>query len=489
MSDGLIRLVQSLGQPKVLVVGDLMLDRYERGSVSRISPEAPIQVLNVEQQSFRLGGAGSVAHNLAVMGAQVTCCGLLGDDPEAETFIAELDRLDIRHDGVLQIEDRPTTLKTRFIARQQQVLRVDREDASEPLKSVQICAADYAEAVIPEQDAVVIQDYSKGLVTPLVCERIIRKCRQMDIPVLIDPGRGADYSKYRGANCLKPNRTEAANATRLELAGDDAIRRAARALIDELDLDAVMITLDRDGLYMREAGGDELSVPPDALEVFDVTGAGDVTISVLAMVIAAGGGYRDAATIANAAGAVEVTKVGAQPVTCNEIIAQFNRQSYGYARKIVDDSALSRIARDLRERGKAVVFTNGCFDLLHAGHIRLLHDARKLGDMLIVGLNTDASIRLQKAPDRPILPQEERAHVLAAIADVDYVVLFDEETPKRLIEEVVRPDVLVKGSDYEGKLVVGRDFVEAHGGRVELVQIVPGMSTSSIVSKIRDTGK
>jgi len=484
MPEHLIRLVHDLGRPKVLVVGDLMLDRYVHGSVGRISPEAPIPVLKVEKQSDRIGGAGSVASDLCVLGAEVSCTGVIGCDPDGDRFLAELKALGVSGKGIFRSEDRPTTLKTRFIARQQHVLRVDHEDTSELPEDLQATVADFAEDAIPNQKAVVIQDYNKGVATPQVCQRIIRACRQHNVPVLVDPGRGVDCSRYRGASCLKPNRAEAAAAAGHDLNDDLSIHLAGLKLIKDLDLAAVVITLDRDGLYMIDRGGDELHVAAETLDVYDVTGAGDMVISALAMVIACGGSYRDAAAIAAAAAAVEVTKLGAQPVTRHEIIAQLSRQGYSYARKVADEDALKRILQELHDRGKKIVFTNGCFDLLHVGHIRLLHDARKLGDVLVVGLNTDASIRRQKGPQRPILPEEERAHVLAAIADVDYIILFDEDTPLRLIEQIVKPDVLVKGSDYIGKIVVGREWVEANGGRVELVPIVEGASTTSIVSRI-----
>ena len=484
MPEHLIRLVHELGRPKILVVGDLMLDRYVRGSVGRISPEAPIPVLKTDQVSHRLGGAGSVVHDLCVLGAEVACCGVLGRDAEAETFLAELKRIGVASEGVLQSDSRPTTLKTRYIARQQHVLRVDREETNGLPAEVQTQLISFAEGAIPQQDAVIIQDYDKGVATEEVCGRIIAACRKHNVCVLVDPARNVDYAKYRGASCLKPNRTETAAATGQSLADDESVGRAAKMLIDDLGLDAVAITLDRDGICMVDLNGEQTRVAAEALDVYDVTGAGDMAISALAMVLACQGSYSDAAAVANAAAAVEVTKLGAQPVTRHEIVAQLSRQGYSYARKVVEDEVLCRTCADLHERGKSIVFTNGCFDLLHFGHISQLHEARKLADVLVVGLNTDDSVRRYKGPGRPILPQEERAHILAAIADVDYIVLFDDDTPAHLIEDIVKPDVLVKGSDYEGKVVVGREWVEANGGRVVLVPLIKGRSTTDIVSKI-----
>ncbi|MFO8014943.1 MAG: D-glycero-beta-D-manno-heptose 1-phosphate adenylyltransferase [Phycisphaerae bacterium] len=495
----LIKMVEGLGRPRILVVGDLILDRYVFGDAERISPEAPIQVLRVDYEETRLGGAGAVVNNLRTLGADVEVFGVVGTDPDGEHVLAELGRIGAGTDEVLRSPDRPTTRKTRFVGRAQhripqQVLRVDWEqpdDLSDADQSAVVTAFERSLTGHPP-GAVLLSDYGKGVLTAGLTARLIEAAAAAEpaVPVIVDPLKSADYGKYRGATVLTPNRDEAQTASGVPLAGDDAsaLERAAAGLVGDVDLDALVITLDKAGAYLRrrgEAAG--ALVPTRPRHVYDNAGAGDMVVAVMALALAGGTDFREAVQLANVAGGLEVEKFGVQPVTREEMVLDL----LGEARRSGDkvrstDGLLADLSRH-RARGETVVFTNGCFDILHAGHIEYLAFASRQGDVLVVGLNSDRSVRSIKGPERPVCPQDQRARVLSAIEAIDYIVLFDEDTPQRLIE-AVRPDVLVKGEDWRDKGVVGREFVESHGGRVVLAPLVEGLSTTDLVSRIRENG-
>jgi D-beta-D-heptose 7-phosphate kinase / D-beta-D-heptose 1-phosphate adenosyltransferase len=467
----LARLVREMGRPTVVVLGDAMLDRYVFGGISRISPEAPIQILRVAREEERPGGAASVALDLAALGARVRLVACAGDDDAGRALRGLLAAARIDAKGVVTTRGRPTTLKTRMVAHgashsvSQQVLRVDREDVS-PLR-----AADERRlvaklrAALRGAGALVISDYAKGVVTERTAKAVIAAARRARVPVVVDP-KGRAYARYRGATVITPNRKEAFEATGIEPSG------AAGA-------EAAVITLDKDGMAIVPRKGPLEMVPTTPREVYDVTGAGDVVAAVLGIALADGRTLSEAVHLANVAAGVEVGKVGATPVSREEIL-----HALGAAHRVVDVATLRRELAPLRAAGKKIVFTNGCFDILHAGHARYLGEARREGDVLVVGLNSDGSTRRLKGPGRPVNGQRDRAEVLASLESVDYVVVFDEDTPRRLIERV-EPDVLVKGEDWREKGVVGREFVEARGGKVVLVKLLPGRSTTRIVERVR----
>lgn len=488
MTPDVAAMVRRLGRPTVVVVGDAMLDRYVFGDVSRVSPEAPIPVLKVAREEDRPGGAASVAANCAALGARTRLVGFRGDDGAGRALARLLAAEDVDAAGLVAVASRPTTLKIRMVAggrshrNRQQVVRVDREVADPHAAADEEALLRAFAKALRGADAVVVSDYAKGVVTPGVASQVIAKARAAGVPVVVDP-KGTDYSRYRGATAVTPNRSETAQATGVEPRGDASALEAARRLIELVGVDAAVVTLDKDGLALAERSGHEELVPTTPREVYDVTGAGDAVIATLGVALGAGIPLRDAVHLANVAAGVEVGKIGAVPVTRDEIAAAAGGRGTATHRVLPLD-ALVRELRSLRTSGKSVVFTNGCFDLLHAGHVRYLDFAKREGDVLVVGLNSDRSVRALKGEGRPLNAQDDRAEVLAALHAVDFVTVFDDDTPARLIEAVA-PDVLVKGQDWADKGVVGREFVEARGGRVVLAPLLEGRSTTAMVERAR----
>jgi D-beta-D-heptose 7-phosphate kinase/D-beta-D-heptose 1-phosphate adenosyltransferase len=484
----LAKLVAEIGRPTVVVVGDAMLDRYVFGGISRISPEAPIQILRVAREEERPGGAASVAHDLAALGARVRLVALAGADESGRALRKLLTLGGIDATGLVETDGRATTLKTRMVARgaahsvSQQVLRVDREDTA-PLRAAERKRLlESVRKALRGAGALVISDYAKGVIDEESAPAVIAAARKAKVPVIVDP-KGRDYARYRGATVLTPNRKEAFEATGIDPSGEAGAEAAGRRLIELTDVDAAVITLDKDGMAIVPRNGPAVLVPTTPREVYDVTGAGDVVAAVLGLALADGRTLSDAVALANVAAGVEVGKVGAAPVSRDEILHALGAQSPS-AHRVVDVPTLRRELSALRAAGKRVVFTNGCFDILHAGHARYLHEARREGDVLVVGLNSDGSVKRLKGAGRPVVGQDDRAELLASLDSVDYVVVFDEDTPERLVRDV-EPDVLVKGEDWKTKGVVGREFVEARGGKVVLVKLLAGRSTTSIVERVR----
>jgi D-beta-D-heptose 7-phosphate kinase/D-beta-D-heptose 1-phosphate adenosyltransferase len=485
----LIRIVERLGRPRIGVVGDLMLDRYVFGDAERISPEAPVQILRAAHEETRIGGAGSVVSNLLALRARVSAFGVLGADGAGDEIVGRLRSCGAATAGVLRVAGRPTTIKTRFVGRAQhrhpqQVLRVDWED-DQPLDShVEDRLLAKLSKFVARADVIVASDYNKGVLTPRVMHELIRQARRRRVPVLVDPIKGRDYSKYAGATLLTPNRMETELASGISLAGPDALRRAAKRLMGDIRLNAIVVTLDKEGAYLATRGKPGQKVPTRARPVYDVTGAGDMFIAVLAVAVAAGATLPDAVRLANVAGGLEVEKFGVQTVSREEIIGELLTEARRSGDKV---RSLPNLLVDLgrhRAQGESIVWTNGCFDVIHAGHIDYLEFSGRQGDVLVIGLNSDSSVRANKGPDRPICSEDHRAKVLAALECVDYIVIFDDPTPQRLIE-AVRPSVLVKGEDWRHKGVVGREFVESCGGRVVLAPIVKGLSTTALVARIK----
>lgn len=481
-------IVRGLGRPTVVVVGDAMLDRYVFGEVSRVSPEAPIPVLKVLTEEERAGGAASVALNAAVLGARTRLVGYRGDDEAGRSLVGLLGKQGVDASGLVATAARPTTLKTRMVAagrshrNRQQVVRVDREDASAYAAGDEKRLLAAYDKALRGAAGVIVSDYAKGVVSAAVARHVIDRARAAGVPVVVDP-KGSDYAKYRGATAVTPNRAETAQATGIEPRDAKTTLAAGRSLLEAAGVDAAVVTLDKDGIALVERSGHEELVPTTPREVFDVTGAGDVVIATLGVALADGRSLADAVHLANVAAGVEVAKVGAVPVTRDEILAALGA-SDGRRHCVLPLDALLRELATLRAQGRSVVFTNGCFDLLHAGHVRYLAFAKREGDVLVVGLNSDASVRRLKGAGRPVNPQDDRAEVLAALESVDFVTVFDEDTPARLVEAVL-PDVLVKGQDWADKGVVGREVVEASGGRVVLAPLLEGRSTTAMVERAR----
>jgi D-beta-D-heptose 7-phosphate kinase/D-beta-D-heptose 1-phosphate adenosyltransferase len=496
MLDGVYDLLERAGRPLVCVVGDVMLDAYVWGEVARISPEGPIPVLRVQRREHRAGGALSVASMLAALGAQVLPVGVVGRDASAEALARLLAEADMPPDGLLRSAARPTASKTRYLGfvqsagrALQQLLRVDEEETA-PIAPEDVTAV---RAAVRERlagaDLLVIQDMGKGLFEDSLLRDLIAEARRMGKPVLVDPERTADYAPYAGASCVMPNRFEAEMATGMALREEDDYRRAARRLIDALSFESVVMKLDRDGIYYATAAGEEGRVNAHVREVADVTGAGDMVAAAFALARAAGGDYATSVALANFAAGLEVMHSGATAIPRSDVLAALRAATDPTALKVRERAEMPAIVERLHRGGKRVAFTNGCFDLLHIGHVQLIQYARRQADALIVGLNSDAGTRALKGPTRPINSQDVRSRLLASMADVDYVVLFDEPSVLPLVKEV-RPDVLVKGGDYAKEGVVGHEFVESYGGRVVLAPVAKGFSTTELIRRIaEDNGR
>jgi D-beta-D-heptose 7-phosphate kinase/D-beta-D-heptose 1-phosphate adenosyltransferase len=488
MAHDLIRRIEELGHPRIVVVGDLILDRYVWGDAERISQEAPVPLLRADRREHRLGGAASVATMLRALGAEVVLVGGVGPDAEAALVRSQLAEQGIDDRLVLTLDDRPTTLKERYIGRAQdrhpqQMIRVDYE-AREPIPAaVERALQDRLPAALAAADMVLISDYDKGVCTPSLLRRVIDEGRRAGLRVLADPIRGRDYSRYHGVHCMTPNRLEAQMATGRAIAGPGDALEVGRILVAQLGMEAALVTLDRDGMALVRADGRAELVPTRPRQVYDITGAGDMVLSVVGLCLAAGADYDEAAALGNVAGGLEVERIGVALLTREEILRDLLEHHHPERSKRPGRDQLVAEVRRRQRAGQKVVFTNGCFDLLHVGHIRLLRQAAALGDFLVVGLNDDASVRRLKGDSRPINPIDARAELLAALECVDAVAVFDEDTPQAIIERLL-PDVLVKGGDYRPDEVVGRDVVEAHGGRLVLIPLVEGHSTTSMASRL-----
>ena len=475
--------VAALRSARVLCVGDVMLDRFVYGEVSRISPEAPIPVCSVTDEIAMLGGAGNVARNLAALGAGVIFVSVVGDDAAG----GEIGALIAAHEGIAPTlvteKGRRTTVKTRYISDGQQLLRADRETEAEIPDDLQRTVLERARDALADCGAVILSDYGKGVLTSKVTSGIIEAAREAGKPVVVDP-KGLDYSRYRGASLLTPNRRELAEASRMGARGDTGIAEAARHLVDTCGVDAILVTRGAEGMTLATSDAMAEHLGANALEVYDVSGAGDTVAAVMAAALAAGILQGDAARLANVAAGIVVGKSGTAVATADEISGRLRARdrSAGAPKSVSLEAALEHVA-SWRARGETIGFTNGCFDLVHPGHISLLHQARAACDRLIVGLNSDASTRRLKGDERPVQPESARAAVLGAVEGVDLVVIFDEDTPLSLIE-AIRPDALIKGADYSIDQVVGGDLVQSHGGRVVLAELAPGHSSTDIIARV-----
>jgi len=482
--------------PRIVVLGDIMLDRYVWGEVGRISPEAPIPILNVARTEDRLGGAGSVATLLAALGAEVSRVGVVGNDVERHRVMELLAAAHVETSSVVEADDRATTVKQRLLGgtssrHPQQMIRVDRESRLPVGEAVAGKLLACLRQRLAQTDAVVISDYGKGVCGDRLLAALVRQARAAGVPVLVDPAPGADYARYRGCTCITPNRTEAAGALGRKIETPDDGLAAAEDLL-AFGIESAAVTLDRDGLGWADTRGNRRLFPVRPREVCDVTGAGDMVISALSYAWALGADWAAACALANLAAGLEVERLGVVPLARDVLLAELKSSSpvvsrpsgSGLPATLVTLGQLRVELRRRRAAGERIVMTNGCYDLLHAGHVASLQFARRQGDCLVVGMNSDQSVRRLKGPERPIVDQRARAEMLAALACVDYVVVFDETSVESLVAEVL-PDVLVKSAQYAVHEVVGHQIVERHGGRIVLCPIEEGYSTTRLVERIR----
>ena len=463
-----------------------MCDTYLSGHVSRISPEAPVPVFESTEKRHVLGGAANVAANLRALGCEVRLAGVVGDDVTGRYVREELRAQHIADDLLVQDAGRPTTEKTRLIARHQQLVRLDHESRL-PLPAelnTRILAG--LESILAEADGLICSDYNKGVCTPDLLVPLFAKAKAANVPIFVDP-KARDFARYRGATVLTPNLAEVRRATGEPVEDETSLTAAAESLLRQSAAQALLVTRGAAGMSLFHPTEGPQHLPAHTRDVYDVTGAGDTVIAAFAAAAIGGLPYAEAARLANVAAGIVVGKAGTAVVYREELEAHWQARIAPWQSKLRTCDELSRALQQHRRRGERLVFTNGCFDLLHGGHVHYLQQARALGDRLVVALNDDASVRLLKGDDRPLRPQDERARVLAALACVDYVVLFGEATPLALIKSL-RPDVLVKGGDYTLETVVGREEVEASGGSVHLVPYVEGVSTTELVARIAQRG-
>jgi D-beta-D-heptose 7-phosphate kinase/D-beta-D-heptose 1-phosphate adenosyltransferase len=464
--------------PKLLVIGDLMIDHYLWGSCERISPEAPVQVVNVQSESSVLGGAGNVINNLRALGAQVDVISVIGGCEISDELKNLLKNIEVDTQYLITQKDRITSKKSRIIAAQQQVVRYDRESSDEISAGSQKSILKSFTSIINNYDGVLLSDYGKGVLPSNLTKSLISIANKANKKVLVDP-KGLDYSKYKGAYLLTPNKKEASEATQVAIKDNESLTQAITQLKTECDLTISLITLSEQGVAIYD---DNLRTHPTvAREVFDVTGAGDTVLASLGFALACDYQIDDAVKFSNLAAGVVVGKIGSATATINEIIeyeSSLNKSTSDEHIKTLNEITL--LSKELKARDKKIIFTNGCFDILHAGHVRYLETAKSYGDVLILGLNSDRSVSILKGEGRPINTQLDRAYILAALEAVDYVVIFDDETPYDLIK-AVKPHILVKGGDYEGKQVIGQDIAD----ELKLVQFVDGKSTTKTIEKIQ----
>ncbi|WP_412498992.1 bifunctional D-glycero-beta-D-manno-heptose-7-phosphate kinase/D-glycero-beta-D-manno-heptose 1-phosphate adenylyltransferase HldE [Vibrio furnissii] len=460
----------------VLIIGDVMLDRYWYGPTGRISPEAPVPVVKVEQNEERPGGAANVAMNIASLGGQAHIIGLTGMDEPAQVLSDKLTSLNVTCDFVA-LPDYPTITKLRVLSRGQQLIRLDFEDKFENTDPQLILSR--MEQALPQVKAVILSDYAKGALEHV--QQFIQTARTAGVPVFIDP-KGADFERYRGATLLTPNMSEFEQVVGKVKTNEELVAKG-EALIEQFDLEALLVTRSENGMTLLRRGMDPFHLPTQAKEVYDVTGAGDTVISVLAASVSAGKALDEACALANAAAGVVVGKLGTSTVSTIEL-AEAIHGSKDTDFGVIDEASLIEAVKKAQARGEKVVMTNGCFDILHAGHVSYLNHAAELGDRLIVAVNTDESVKRLKGPGRPVNPTERRMAVLAGLGAVDWVVPFAEDTPQRLIAEVL-PDLLVKGGDYKPEEIAGGKEVIAAGGKVQVLNFEDGCSTTEIIEAIK----
>jgi D-beta-D-heptose 7-phosphate kinase/D-beta-D-heptose 1-phosphate adenosyltransferase len=462
-------------KPKIAVIGDFMIDHYLWGRSERISPEAPVPVVEVLKEEDRLGGAGNVVNNLLALGSDVLVSTVVGKN--SERLVNLLKEKNIDTAGIFTDLSRETIVKSRVIASNHQVIRYDRETKTPITSEYEEKILNYLNENIEKIDLILLSDYEKGVLTKSLTQKIIKLANRNNKKLIIDPKK--DFSKYISAWMIKPNKKELSTAAGMEINSEEDLIKAGWKVKKELNLDFLLVTLSEEGMALF--GDEYIKIPTIAKEVYDVTGAGDTVLASLGYYLSKSGDLRKAMNFANAAAAVVVSKIGSATVTLEEIEETERRIDNSVDYKIVDFEKITHIANDLRAQNKKIVFTNGCFDILHLGHVKYLQKAKALGDRLIVGVNSNASVSRLKGPERPVNDEYDRAYLLASLEVVDFVVIFEEDTPYELIKQV-KPDILVKGKDYEGKTVVGSDIAK----EVKLIDFVDGKSTTNIIKKMKN---
>jgi D-beta-D-heptose 7-phosphate kinase/D-beta-D-heptose 1-phosphate adenosyltransferase len=484
----LVQTLDHLGHPRVLVLGDLILDRYTYGDAERISQEAPIVVLRASRRDQRLGGAANVCNMLRGLEAEVVCAGVVGNDEAGIATRSLLEENGVDDELLLVDPSRPTTVKERFVGRAQakhpsQILRVDHEVTTPLSAELESRLIAGMVAQLDACDVVLVADYSKGVCTPRVLRAVIEAAAERSLPVLVDPVRDGGFERYHGATLIKPNRVEAERALGRKVRSADDALAAGRQLCREFDAEMAVVTLDSDGMALVHRDGTGDVFPTRVRNVYDITGAGDMVLATLGLCLACGVPAEDAVRLANISGGLEVEQPGVVVLSRGDIRNDLLAAKATGSHKIGSVEQAAALAERARRQGQKVVFTNGCFDLLHVGHVTYLAEAAALGDLLIVGVNSDASVRKLKGPQRPVIHERDRAAMLAALSAVAFVVVFDEDTPCDMLR-AIRPDVLVKGGTYTPDQVVGHEIVTAYGGKVCVTSVVDGISTTRIVESI-----
>jgi D-beta-D-heptose 7-phosphate kinase/D-beta-D-heptose 1-phosphate adenosyltransferase len=467
-------------KPTILVIGDLMIDHYLWGSCDRISPEAPVQIVDVKKESLVLGGAGNVINNLRAMNSNVDVISVIGKDDVANELKTLLNQIEVSSEMLIVENSRKTSKKSRLIASQQQVLRYDMESVEDISQNSEKKIIEKLSINIKKYDSIILSDYGKGVLTTNLTKTIIKIANENKIKVLVDP-KGKDYSKYRGAYTLTPNKKEAIEATNIEIKDNSSLELAIKQIKQSCDLEVALITLGENGIALFDY---DLKIQPTvAKEVYDVTGAGDTVIASIAFALANNLNIQEAVNFANLAAGVVVSKLGSATVTLDEIYEyESSLHKSNSSSHIKTFAEIEKLAKDFHKKDKKIVFTNGCFDILHVGHVKYLEIAKSYGDILIVGVNSNDSVQKLKGINRPINTQEDRAYILASLESVDYVVIFEEDTPYELIK-LILPHTLVKGGDYEGKDVVGQDIVK----ELKLVKFIDGKSTTNTIRRIQNS--
>ncbi len=466
-------------KPKILVIGDLIIDQYLWGSCDRISPEAPVQIVSIDSENIVLGGAGNVINNLKSLGANVDVISVIGICETSKELSKLLNKIKVDTQYLVTQNDRITSKKSRIVASQQQVIRYDREFIGEINTKSEKSILNIFNSIVSNYDSILLSDYGKGVLTSSLTQSLIASANKNNTKVLVDP-KGLDYSKYKGAYLLTPNKKEASAATSVVIKDDESLTQALQILKDQCKLEVSLITLSEHGVAIFD---NELRIQPtSAIEVFDVTGAGDTILASLGFALSCNKDIDEAVKFANLAAGIVVGKIGSATVSMSEIIEYESKLSSPFSNQNIKSwNEILSIVNELKVKKKKIVFTNGCFDILHIGHIKYLEKAKSFGDILILGLNSDTSIQKLKGEGRPINVQNDRAYILATLKVVDYVVIFNEDSPFDLIK-LIGPDVLVKGGDYEGKKIEGQDIVQ----EIKIVNFIDGKSTSKIIKKIQN---
>jgi D-beta-D-heptose 7-phosphate kinase / D-beta-D-heptose 1-phosphate adenosyltransferase len=462
-----------------------MIDEYLWGEVDRISPEAPVQIVEVNREEFTLGGAGNVIHNLVVLGAEVSAVGVVGIGYDGKVLVDMLKRLNVNIEGIIQHSQRPTTRKTRIIASNQHVLRIDRETRKEISQNTYEGIVKSLENQIPQTDMVLVSDYGKGTLIKPLLSRLVEICKSNKKMIIVDP-KGLDFTKYSGVTLITPNKKEASLASNMEIIDDHSLFQAAILLLEKVKSEKLLITCGKDGMVLFEKNAHPYRIFTEAKQVFDVSGAGDTVLAVLGLALATGATFQQAASLANKAAGIVVGKIGTATVTQKELASAMASDGIGMSFKYKEISELKDLVSELRKKGKRIILTNGCFDLIHQGHIRVLSESKRLGDILIIAIDDDMSVRKLKGPGRPIINQNNRVSILSALDSVDYVVVFSSDKLLSLID-IIRPDILTKGSNYTAEEVYGCQLVEKYGGTVRLIPVTEDISSSRIINSIKNS--